>query len=626
MNKICRYFFGLLTFIMLPCVVFAKPEQPTLKYVEADLYTVTSKGDSKIVYFKVGQDIDHVDVYGAVSNSAYISVPNGNYNVWAEDANGNLSDPTLLNVTESCNNRSVVNATGSGTAERCFIVDSNKKLKETTSDTMVSCANGYYLEQGATAALFNDCERKTFTGYNLSFRYCKKTYQYKCAKMGTITNLKLATLSISTGDLTPSFSSTNYVYAAETDQASVAISATLQDNSNNFEKGYGPRTVELNYGLNNIYVKPKASNGSSVDYLIKITRKDTRDANNRLSSLSIDGVSISPSFNENTLTYNAKVDEGTNIVDVNAILSSSKASFVTNYGPRKVNLNMGNNKVQLKVRSESGAVRVYTINVVRGEVAPKPSQDPTPKPGGGGSEDEKEKEKEEEKHENDALLSNLSLSDGIITFDPNVFDYNVVVDYQTSKLEVNAEAFNSEDKIDIKNVDELEVGGFNEIIINVTSEDEKTTNTYTIYVERREENIVISNDSLLKDLKIDGFKIKFDAKTTEYTIRSKKSISELKIDATPNSDRANVTIEGNENLTNGSEIKIRVTAEDGSYTDYFIKVNISQKGGNVFLTIFVVILIILVLAYLVLRAMGYKIVFNFAAVVEIFKNMFSKKE
>ena len=518
-----------------------------------------------------------------------------------------------LSGTDSCNNRNVINATGSGTAERCFVVDGNKQIEETTGDTMVVCAKGYYLEQGATAALYNDCERKSLVGYNLSFRYCKKTFQYKCAKIGTVSNLKLATLSISTGELTPAFSSTNYVYSAETTEASVAVSATLQDNSNSFEKNFGPRTVDLNYGLNNIYIKPISDNGSKIEYLIKLTRKDTRDSNNRLSSLSIDGEDISPNFNENTLAYSAKVSKDTNLVSINASLSSSNSSFVSGFGPRKVNLNDGYNKVQLKVRSESGAVRVYTITILKGDA---------PANGGGNSGNTQPGEVgpgetgKEEDNKSKALLENLSLSDGIITFDPNVFDYNVVVDYQTSKLEVTAEPFNKDDIVDIKNVDELEVGGFNEIVISVKSKDEETTNTYTIYVERREENITISNDSLLKDLKVDGYKIKFDAKQKEYTIKLKKNESELKINATPNNDRANITIEGNENLTNNSEVKIRVTAEDGSYTDYFIKVNVPvRRGGNVFLTIFVVLLIILVLAYLVLRAMGYKIVFNYEGIL-----------
>lgn len=620
MNRICKLLFMVGLFIFMPSVILAKPAQPSVTYVDEDLYLVESEKKDNVTYFLVGADIDHVDTYAANSNKAYISMPNGNYYVWAQDKDGDISDGLLVKVSSSCNNRSVVNANGSGTAERCFVVYDNKKEEQTTDDILVKCSKGYYLDEGSTAILTNNCERKKFAGYNLPFRYCKKVYQYKCAKIGTIQNLKLETLSISTGQLTPEFSATNYVYQSSTTESSVAVSATLQDNSNTFEKGYGPRTVDLNYGLNNIYIKTKSSNGSTVDYLIKLIRNDTRDANNRLSSLSIDGVDLNTLFNENTLTYNAKVSSDTNMININANLSSSNATFVNGYGPRKINLNMGDNKVQIKVRSQSGAVRAYTVNVLRGDKISAPSDDQN-----SDKQDDDDQEKED-KNTSKAILKDLTLSDGIITFDPNVFDYNVVVDYDTKKIEVNVEKDNEEDTVDIKNVDELEVGGFNEIIITVTSKDQEKSNIYTIYVERREENISISNDSLLKDLSIKNYKIKFDAKQNEYTVKLKEKDNQLEISATPSSDRASITIEGNDNLVDGSQIKIRVTAEDGTYTDYFIKIDKVKRSGNILLTIFVVILIVLLLAYLVLRAMGYKIVLNLEAVTEKFKNIFSKKE
>ena len=163
--------------------------------------------------------------------------------------------------------------------------------------------------------------------------------------------------------------------------------------------------------------------------MIKITRTDTRDTNNRLSSLGIDDGTISPKFNANTIGYSAKVDEDTQIVNVTAELSSDKATFVNGFGPRKVNLNKGYNKVFIKVRSESGAVRIYTINILRGE-APKPDN----KTSGEGNNNNEGNETETKKK---AILKDLVLSSGIITFDPNVFDYNVVVDYNTKKIEIH---------------------------------------------------------------------------------------------------------------------------------------------------------------------------------------------
>ena len=628
MRKLINYFIILLV-VLIPGVILAAPTQPTAEEViepyaaqngltneSQDLYYVTTSSDAK--YILVGQSIDEVDTYGAINGRAYITMPNGKYYIWAKDGSGNLSEPTTINVTKSCSNITGYDVTGTGTGERCFMVSSDKKETETTSSELVTCANNYFLDQVATTINHNDCGRKTFTGYNLSFRYCKKGYTYKCIKnSGEATaNLKLSSLSVSTGSLTPNFSATNFTYATSTTSDNVNISATLQDPINSsFLSGYGPRNVKLNYGLNNVYIKTK--NGSArLEYLIKITRSDTRSSNNKLSSLSVDKGELSPKFNANVINYNVKVSEDTEEINVGAELSDSGASFVSGFGPRKVNLNRGSNRVQVKVKAQGGSVRVYTINVVRGEET-TPSgggesggDNPSPTPSG----------------ETSALLKDLKLSYGVITFDPNVFDYNVVVEYEVAGIDVTYEKQDESDIVDVSGGESLNVGDLNIITIKVATPTGSKVNTYSIYVERKEENISISSDSLLKDLTIKDHKIKFDAKQKNYEVTLKDGETILEIDAITNDDKANVVIEGNENLKNGDEIKIRVTAEDNSYTDYFIKVMAKKRGGNVFLTILVIILIIIVLAYLVLRAMGYKIVLNFEAIKDFFKKLFSKKD
>ena len=605
-------------FAFTPGFIMAAPKQPTVEFVKEpytaefeqdsqDLYYVSSDTNTQI--FMVGQDINNVDTYKAISGNAYITVPNGTYYVWAKDNNGNVSEPTTISVTNSCSNTSVVNASGTGKAERCFMVTSNQEESETTSEPLVICATNYYLDQAATAISVNDCERKSFTGYNLNYRYCKKSYTYKCAKSSASYNLKLSNLALSTGSLTPNFSATNYTYSATTTESSVNVIATLQDSSASFVTDFGPRTVNLNYGLNTILVKTQVPTGGSLTYTIKVTRTDTRKTNNNLSTLSIKEATLSPSFKSNVVNYSAKVGEDVSEVTIDASLEDSSASFVKDFGPRKVTLNKGTNKVLVKVRSESGRIRVYTITIQRGE------NTETIDPNNGLVIDPTK-----------ALLKNLILSDGTITFDPNLFDYNVVVDYNTSNITVTAEKNDETDIVTITGGENLEVGGINIITVDVSTGNGSSTNTYTIYVERREENIAISSDSLLRDLIIKDYKIKFDAKTTQYEVTLKEGVTSLDIEAKTNSDKATYTVEGNENLTNGSEIKIRVTAEDNSYTDYFIRVSAKRRGGNVFLTIFVILLIILVLAYLVLRAMGYKIVLNFEAIKDWFKKRFAKKD
>jgi hypothetical protein len=347
MNKILRYLSIILTSIMLPSIVMAAPSAPSVKSMgsneSGDLYyaSATANG-SPITAFLAGSSTSNATSYPAANGASYISLPNGNYYVWAKDATGAISSGTPVNVAGSCSNISASNATGSGTVERCFIKSSSGSETATTSATLATCAGGYYFSMGPTSITYNDCGRKVFTGVGLSQRYCRKTYNYVCSKAATSYNSKLADLSISTGDLTPSFSADTATYSASTTESSVNISATLQNSNASFQDGFGPRTVSLKYGLNNIYVKTSTSNGGSSNYLIKITREDnsgssnSRSTNNYLSSLSVDGVEISPSFSSDTVNYTATVDGNVGEVNVDAALQDNSASFVEqrqyNYG------------------------------------------------------------------------------------------------------------------------------------------------------------------------------------------------------------------------------------------------------------------------------------------------------
>ena len=604
MNKIAKnYLFIFVLLMVMPFIVKAAPSAPTVTLVGEDLYYAKSSSDA--VSFRAGTSQSSATSYASSNGVSYISLPNGNYTVWAVDASGNYSSGTGINVTGSCSNVSVSNATDTGTTERCFIRTSSGTEATTTSATLATCASGYYFAVGPTYILTNNCGQKSFVGLGISARYCKKTYKYVCSQASVSYNSKLADLSVSTGDLTPGFSADTTTYRTSTSESSVKVNATLQNPNALFVDGYGPRTVSLNYGVNNIYVKTSISNNAGSSYLIKVTRADERNSNNYLSSLGLDGVDINPSFNANTVSYTAVVSDSTNSVAVKASLADDSATFVDGYGPRTVDLGSGINRITVKVKSETGKVRVYTIVVTKegsGSDTPTPTTDGTD------------------------TLKSLELSSGNIAFDSNTFDYNATVDYDVNNIVVTAVPTNDTDTVSVNGGDNLEVGSLNQITITVTNADKTASNIYTIYVNRKEENITISNNSLLQDLKIDGYKIKFDAKTTDYSITLKEGVSQLNITATPSDSKSSITVEGNENLKSGSEIKIRVTAEDGSYTDYFINIAGVKKGGNVFLTVVVIILIILVLAYLVLRAMGYKIYFNMSAIKEYFEKIFAKKQ
>lgn len=618
MSKNIKYlsmFFGAL--FLFAIKVNAAPSITSVEHKEKDLYYVKANANgSTIKRYIVGTSLKSAISFNTSYDETYITVPNGTFYIWVESTSGETSSPYTIYVTDSCSNTTAYNKTDTGSYERCFYRYSNGTEKVASEATAASCATGYNMDAAYTTISQNDCGNKNPGNYGLSYRFCKKTYDYKCVKVetssssgnGTNTdnsqastaNAKLSSLSISTGSLTPNFSPSTFSYAATTDQSAVTINATLANSTASFVNGYGPRTINLNYGTNTIEIRTQDGNTTNT-YTIKIKRSDSRSSENTLSSLTISKGSLDPVFSSLTTSYTVMVDSDVDKVDIGATLSNSSSSFVENYGPRTVELNYGYTRAAIKVKSESGSVRTYSILFGRN---------------GEGVSLEKN---------NKALLESLELSSGTLDFDSNTFDYNVSVTYDVTNINVEAKAMDESDEVVVTGGENLEADKLNEINVIVTSSDGKYTNTYTIYVIRKNEDLGVSNNSLLSNLSVEGYKIKFDAKVTDYTVKIKEDVSSLNITATPADDRATVTVEGNENLTNGSEIKIRVKAEDGSYTDYFIEVKRVGQGGNVFLTVIVVILIILVLAYLVLRAMGYKIYFNIGAVKDKIVGIFKRK-
>ena len=105
---------------------------------------------------------------------------------------------------------------------------------------------------------------------------------------------------------------------------------------------------------------------------------------NRLQSLSITGVSLSPGFNRDTITYSARVPNTTTSVQVRATTSNRNAmvaiegqtAATRTITQRVENLVEGTNEVTVVVTPErGGAAQTYTINVYR--IAVMPSDDAT---------------------------------------------------------------------------------------------------------------------------------------------------------------------------------------------------------------------------------------------------------
>ena len=85
----------------------------------------------------------------------------------------------------------------------------------------------------------------------------------------------------------------------------------------------------------------------------------TKSSNNNLKSLTVEGYKVETSDKVN---YSLSVNNSVEKIKINAVAEDSKAKIT---GAGEVRLNVGNNKYQITVTAENGAVKTYTLTVNR---------------------------------------------------------------------------------------------------------------------------------------------------------------------------------------------------------------------------------------------------------------------
>ena len=92
--------------------------------------------------------------------------------------------------------------------------------------------------------------------------------------------------------------------------------------------------------------------------------------NNKLSSLSVEGLSLTPSFGKDTQSYNLIVNTSVSAITIKATAADSSATIS---GAGTVSLNSGETDVVVTVKAKNGSVRTYTIHVAKQNGGATPS-------------------------------------------------------------------------------------------------------------------------------------------------------------------------------------------------------------------------------------------------------------
>ena len=372
-----------------------------------------------------------------------------------------------------------------------------------------------------------------------------------------VVDSKLKTITIDGVEIS-GFSPNKYSYLNITVNKTIVSIDAVSNNKNTIITGLGQVFLRPNVTTTqHIVVTP--NDGEAITYTLLLTYVPASKDNN-LKSLEIyhGNNKIDFSFDDSKTSFDVKIDDGSiDKVNIKAEPNDNKATFIEKYAPREVKLSYGKNTFEIRVKAESGEIKVYTLNITRTD-----------------------------NRSNDTSLKSLTINDEEIVLTKTDTKYEITLASDIDKTKINAVANDSKAKVEYKDIT-LKTGN-NNVTIKVTAEN-GTSKQYQIVVIREEEKEIPQETeeekeeekTLLENITVNGYDLNFDVNKMTYDLTIKEDTNKLDIIVTP-TEKIETTILGNGNLVNNSTIIIRVTDSEGvkSYT-----INIHKEKGNNILNI-----------------------------------------
>lgn len=125
-------------------------------------------------------------------------------------------------------------------------------------------------------------------------------------------------------------------------------------------KGVGTATVTVT-PINVGDLDDNSKYTASKSVTINVVKPREKSTNNNLKSLSVEGYSLSPTFDKNILEYTVNLESNVEKIKINASKEDYYAS-VNGIGEKEVQ--EGDNKFQITVTSETGKTKTYTVNAI----------------------------------------------------------------------------------------------------------------------------------------------------------------------------------------------------------------------------------------------------------------------
>ena len=199
----------------------------------------------------------------------------------------------------------------------------------------------------------------------------------------------------------------------------------------------------------------------------------------------------------------------------------------------------------------------------------------------------------------ESLLTYVKVNNKKIDIKNHPFTYNVKYSITAAKVEVGT----------IKGASAKVYGGSalvrgnNEITIIVTDSNNKK-HYYKLNIIRE------STSTYISSLNIKNSNIKFNKTNYEYTIRISSNTTKLNLDIIPEDKTAKVTILNNNNLVDGSVVKIKVEDKEGNKRIYTLNISKKTNVTKKVLTILGIIAVVLIGAKIYAIKVGEMTIYN----------------
>lgn len=173
--------------------------------------------------------------------------------------------------------------------------------------------------------------------------------------------------ALGTWEFTPSYDTSKLKLTSGSKSVVDYGNGSLKSKSYTYKfKAIGTGSAKISvksYGVIDYKTESKMSvsvSSKTVTIISESQKKASYSSNNNLKSLSIDGLSLTPSFSKNTTSYKATADSNTTKINLKAAVEDAKAKLA-GVGTKEVN--EGQNKFEITVTAENGSKKTYTVIV-----------------------------------------------------------------------------------------------------------------------------------------------------------------------------------------------------------------------------------------------------------------------